>query len=59
MRTHSETKISEITVKKLETVGSSSSAEDAAIKMRDKQISSVLFERTRTLEKIDSLLSWK
>jgi len=31
-----------ITVKKLETVGSSSSAQDAAIKMRDKQVSSVL-----------------
>lgn len=42
MRTRSETKISDITVKKLETVGSSSSAQDAAIKMRDKQMSSVL-----------------
>jgi hypothetical protein len=41
MRTRSETKI-DITVKKLETVGSSSSAQDAAIKMRDKQVSSVL-----------------
>lgn len=42
MRTRSETKISDIMVKKLEIVGSSSSAQDAAIKMRDKQVSSVL-----------------
>jgi len=41
-RTRSETKISDIMVKKLEIVGSSSSAQDAAIKMRDKQVSSVL-----------------
>jgi CBS domain-containing protein len=42
MRTPSETKISDIMVKKLEIVGSLSSAQDAAIKMRDKQVSSVL-----------------
>jgi CBS domain-containing protein len=37
-----ETKISDIMVNKLETIGSSSNAQDAAKKMRDKQISSVL-----------------
>lgn len=42
MRTRSETKISDIMVKKLEIIGSSSSAQDAAIKMRDKQVSSIL-----------------
>ena len=42
MRTRSETKISDITVKKLETVDPHLSAQDAAIKMRDKQMSSVL-----------------
>jgi CBS domain-containing protein len=36
------TKISDIMTKKLETVGSSSSAHYAAIKMRDKQVSSIL-----------------
>lgn len=38
----SETKIRDIMVNKLETIGSSSNAQDAAKKMRDKQISSVL-----------------
>jgi signal-transduction protein with cAMP-binding, CBS, and nucleotidyltransferase domain len=42
MRASSETKISDIMVNKLETIGSSSTAQDAAIKMRDRQISSVL-----------------
>ena len=42
MRARSETKISDIMVFKLETIGSSSTAQDAAIKMRDRQISSVL-----------------
>lgn len=37
-----ETKISDIMANKLETIGSSSNAQDAAKKMRDKQISSVL-----------------
>ena len=36
------TKVGEIMTKKLETIGSSSSAHDVAIKMRDKQVSSVL-----------------
>jgi CBS domain-containing protein len=42
LRAHSETKISDIIVNKLETIGSSSNAQDAAIKMRDRQVSSVL-----------------
>jgi CBS domain-containing protein len=37
-----KTKISDIMTKKLETIGSSSSAQDVAIKMRDKQVSSIL-----------------
>ena len=37
-----ETKIGDIIVGKLETIGVSSSAQDATIKMRDKQVSSVL-----------------
>jgi CBS domain-containing protein len=37
-----ETKIGDIMVAKLETIGASCSAQDAAIKMRDKQVSSVL-----------------
>lgn len=36
------TKISKITTKKLETVGSSSTAHDVAIKMSEKQVSSIL-----------------
>jgi CBS domain-containing protein len=35
-------KVSDIMTKKLETVRSSSSAQDVAIRMRDKQVSSVL-----------------
>lgn len=42
MPIHRTTKISEIMTKKLETIGSSSSAHDVAIKMRDKQVSSIL-----------------
>lgn len=42
MQTRSETKISDIMINRLETVGSSSSAQNAAIKMRDRQVSSVL-----------------
>lgn len=42
MPIHRTTKISDIMTKKLETIGSSASAHDAAIKMRDKQVSSVL-----------------
>lgn len=42
MPIHRTTKISEIMTKKLETIGSSSSAHDVALKMRDKQVSSVL-----------------
>lgn len=42
MPTHSNSKISDIMAKKLETIGSFSSAQDAAIKMRDRQVSSVL-----------------
>ena len=41
-RIHTETKISDIMVSRLETIGSFSSAQEAAIKMRDKQVSSVL-----------------
>ena len=36
------TKVSDIMTKKLETIGSSASAQDVAIKMKDKQVSSVL-----------------
>lgn len=42
MPIHRTTKVSEIMTKKLETIGSTSSAQDVAIKMRDKQVSSVL-----------------
>ncbi|MGA7369873.1 MAG: CBS domain-containing protein [Nitrososphaeraceae archaeon] len=42
MRISTETTISDIMVSRLETVESSSTAQDAAIKMRDKQVSSVL-----------------
>jgi signal-transduction protein with cAMP-binding, CBS, and nucleotidyltransferase domain len=42
MPIHRTTKISDIMTKKLETIGSSASAHDVAIKMRDKQVSSVL-----------------
>lgn len=42
MRARSETKISDIMVNKLETIRSYSTAQDAAVKMRDRQISSVL-----------------
>ena len=42
MPIHRTTKVGEIMTKKLETIGSSSSAHDVAIKMRDKQVSSVL-----------------
>ena len=42
MRARSETKISDIMTNKLVTIGSSSSAQDAAIMMRDRQVSSVL-----------------
>ena len=42
MPIHKTTKVSEIMTKKLETIGSTSSAQDVAIKMRDKQVSSVL-----------------
>jgi signal-transduction protein with cAMP-binding, CBS, and nucleotidyltransferase domain len=42
MPIHRTTKISEIMTKKLETIGSSSSAHDVAIKMRDKQVSSIV-----------------
>lgn len=42
MPIHRTTKVSDIMTKKLETIGSSSSAYDVAIKMRDKQVSSVL-----------------
>ena len=42
MPIHKTTKISDIMTKKLETIGSSSSARDVAIKMRDKQVSSIL-----------------
>ncbi len=41
-RIHTETKISDIMVSRLETIGSFSSAQEAAIKMRDKQVSSVI-----------------
>lgn len=41
-RIHTETKISDIMVSRLETIGSFSSAQEAAIKMRDKHVSSVL-----------------
>lgn len=41
-RIHTETKISDIMVSRLETIGSFSSAQEAAIKMRDKQVSSVV-----------------
>jgi signal-transduction protein with cAMP-binding, CBS, and nucleotidyltransferase domain len=42
MQTRSGTKISDIMINRLETVGSSSSAQNAAIKMRDRQVSTVL-----------------
>lgn len=42
MRISPETKIGDIMINKLETIESSSSAQDAAKKMRDKQVSSVL-----------------
>lgn len=42
MPTQGATKISRIMTKKLETVGSSSTAHEVAIKMRDKQVSSIL-----------------
>ena len=42
MPIHRTTKVGEIMTKKLETIGSSSSAHEVAIKMRDKQVSSVL-----------------
>lgn len=42
MPIHRTTKVSEIMTKKLETIGSASSVQDVAIKMRDKQVSSVL-----------------
>ncbi len=42
MRISTETTISDIMVSRLEIVESSSTAQDAAIKMRDKQVSSVL-----------------
>jgi signal-transduction protein with cAMP-binding, CBS, and nucleotidyltransferase domain len=42
MPIHRTTKISDIMTKNLETIGSSASAHDVAIKMRDKQVSSVL-----------------
>ncbi len=41
-RIHTKTKVSDIMVGRLETIGSFSSAQEAAIKMRDKQVSSVL-----------------
>ena len=58
MRTRSETKISDITVKKLETVGSSSSAQDAAIKMRDKQVSSVPRVSVEWLVLANTMVRW-
>ena len=42
MPTQGATKISKIMTKKLETVGSTSSAQEVAIKMRDKQVSSIV-----------------
>lgn len=42
MRIHPETKISDFMVSKLETIESSSSAQDAATRMKDKQVSSVV-----------------
>ena len=42
MPTQEATKISKIMTKKLETVGSNSSAQEVAIKMRDKQVSSIV-----------------
>jgi CBS domain-containing protein len=42
MPTQRATRISDLMTKKVETIGSSSSAQDAAIKMRDKQVSSIL-----------------
>ena len=47
MPIHKTTKVSEIMTKKLETIGSTSSAQDVAIKMRDKQVSSVLVMNER------------
>ena len=42
MPSQSRTRVSDIMTKKLETVGSSSTAQDVAIRMRDRQVSSVL-----------------
>lgn len=42
MPTQEATKISKIMSKKLETVGSNSSAQEVALKMRDKQVSSIV-----------------
>ena len=42
MPIHRTTKVSDVMTKKLETIGSSSSAHDVAIKMKDRQVSSVL-----------------
>lgn len=42
MPTQGATKISKIMTKKLETVGSNSSAQEVAIKMRDKKVSSIV-----------------
>jgi signal-transduction protein with cAMP-binding, CBS, and nucleotidyltransferase domain len=42
MSSQSRTKVSDIMTKKLESVGSSSTAQDVAIRMRDRQVSSVL-----------------
>ena len=41
MPSQSRTRVSDIMTKKLETVGSSSTAQDVAIRMRDRQVSSV------------------
>jgi CBS domain-containing protein len=42
MSSQSRTKVSDIMTKKLESVGSSSTAQDVAIRMRNRQVSSVL-----------------
>ena len=42
MPSQSRTRVSDIMTKKLETVRSSSTAQDVAIRMRDRQVSSVL-----------------